>query len=97
MLPGEGSFEEGSLADAVRFVATERDITQRESEVMLLLVEGKTRRAICEELTVSPDTVKTHVRAVYRKLGVHSQQELIDRMVVEREQLVADDSASVLE
>lgn len=97
VLPGEGSFEEGSLADAVRFVATERDITQRESEVMLLLVEGKTRRAICEELTVSPDTVKTHVRAVYRKLGVHSQQELIDRMVVEREQLVADDSASVLE
>lgn len=97
VLPGEGGFEEGSLANVVRFVATERDITQRESEVMLLLVEGKTRRAICEELTVSPDTVKTHVRAVYRKLGVHSQQELIDRMVAEREQLVDDDSTPVFD
>ncbi|RDB56470.1 hypothetical protein C1879_08895 [Paraeggerthella hongkongensis] len=88
VLPGEGGFEEGSLADVVRFTATERNVTQRESEVMLLLVEGKTRRAICEELTVSPDTVKTHVRAVYRKVGVHSQQELIDRMVAERERIL---------
>ena len=57
---------------------------------MLLLAQGKTRRAICEELTVSPDTVKTHVRAIYRKLDVHSQQELIDRIVAEREHLVDD-------
>ena len=92
--PGEGGFEEGNLADVVRFVATERGVTQRESEVLLLLAEGKTRRAICEELTVSPDTVKTHVRAIYRKLSVHSQQELIDRMVAEREHLV-DDAAEV--
>ena len=92
--PGEGGFAEGNLADVVRFVATERGVTQRESEVMLLLAEGKTRRAICEELTVSPDTVKTHVRAIYRKLSVHSQQELIDRMVAEREHLV-DDAAEV--
>ena len=40
--------------------------------------------------TVSPDTVKTHVRAIYRKLNVHSQQELIDLIVAEREHLVGD-------
>ena len=56
----------------------------------LLLAQGKSRRAICEELIVSPDTVKTHVRAIYRKLDVHSQQELIDRIVAEREHLVDD-------
>lgn len=88
--PGEGGFEEGNLAGVVRFVATEHGVSQRESEVMLLLVEGKTRRAMCEELTVSPDTVKTHVRAIYRKLNVHSQQELIDRVVAEREVLGED-------
>ena len=64
-------------------------MTQRETDVMLL-AQGKTRRAICEELTVSPDTVKTHVRAIYRKLNVHSQQELIDLIVAEREYLVGD-------
>lgn len=57
---------------------------------MLLLARGESRRVICEELTVSPDTVKTHVRAIYRKLDVHSQQELIDRIVTERERLVDD-------
>lgn len=62
---------------------------------MLLLVAAKTRRAICEELTVSPDTVKTHVRAVYRKLGVHSQQELIDLVVRERESIAPDEGATV--
>lgn len=90
VLPGEGGLESGDLAGLVRFVATEREVTQRETDVMLLLAQGKTRRAICEELTVSPDTVKTHVRAIYRKLNVHSQQELIDLIVAEREHLVGD-------
>lgn len=90
VLPGEGGLVAGDLAGIVRFVATERELTQRESEVMLLLAQGKSRRAVCEELTVSPDTVKTHARAIYRKLGVHSQQELVDRIVAEREHLVDD-------
>lgn len=90
VLPGEGGLEAGDLEGVVRFMATERAVTQRETEVMLLLAQGKSRRAICEALTVSPDTVKTHVRAVYRKLDVHSQQELVDRIVAERERLVDD-------
>ncbi|MEG0989282.1 MAG: LuxR C-terminal-related transcriptional regulator, partial [Gordonibacter sp.] len=81
----------------VKFVATDREVTQRESEVMLLLSEGKTRRAICEELSVSPDTVKTHVRSIYRKLAVHSQQELVDYFAREREELAADGSEHALE
>lgn len=94
--PGEGGLEMGDMAGVVRFVATERELTQRESEVMLLLVHGRTRRAICEELTVSPDTVKTHVRAIYRKTNVHSQQELIDFVARERERLAPEEEASVL-
>lgn len=96
VLPGESSLEADDLGGVVRFMATEQGITQRETEVMALLVEGKSRREICDELTVSPDTVKTHVRSVYRKIGVHSQQELIDRVVVERDRLMLDGGAGAL-
>lgn len=96
VLPGESSFEADDLGGVVRFMATERDVTQRETEVMTLLVAGKSRREICDELTVSPDTVKTHVRSVYRKMGVHSRQELIDRVVAEKERLMLDGGAETL-
>lgn len=95
--PGESSLAAGDLAGVVKFVATEREVTQRESEVMLLLAQGKSRRAVCEALSVSPDTVKTHVRSIYRKLAVHSQQELIDCLAREREDLAADGSEQPLE
>jgi DNA-binding NarL/FixJ family response regulator len=44
-------------------------LTQRESEVLALLVAGLSNRAIAARLVVSEDTVKTHSRAIYRKLG----------------------------
>lgn len=45
-------------------------LTQRESEVLGLLVAGHTNRAIAATLVVSEDTVKTHLKGLYRKLGV---------------------------
>ena len=45
-------------------------LTQRESEVLALLVGGLSNRAIAARLVVSDDTVKTHLRGVYRKLEV---------------------------
>jgi len=45
-------------------------LTQRESEVLSLLVAGLSNRAIAGKLVVSDDTVKTHLRGLYRKLGV---------------------------
>ncbi len=45
-------------------------LTQRESEVLSLLVAGLSNRAIAAKLVVSEETVKTHSRGVYRKLGV---------------------------
>ncbi|HUJ06600.1 MAG TPA: response regulator transcription factor [Streptosporangiaceae bacterium] len=44
-------------------------LTQRESEVLALLVAGLSNRAIAARLVVSEETVKTHSRAIYRKLG----------------------------
>ena len=96
IVPGEGSIDLGGLEGVVRFMAVERGVSQRETEVMELLVQGKTRREICEALIVSPDTVKTHVRAIYRKLDVHSQQDLIDRVVAERDRLVEEPAVAPL-
>jgi DNA-binding NarL/FixJ family response regulator len=45
-------------------------LTQRESEVLSLLVAGLSNRAIAAKLVVSEETVKTHSRGIYRKLSV---------------------------
>lgn len=52
-------------------------LTARESEVFHLLAQGLNRLAIARELVISDDTVRTHMRNIYRKLDVHSQQQLI--------------------
>jgi DNA-binding NarL/FixJ family response regulator len=48
-------------------------LTQRESEVLALLVGGMSNKAIAARLVVSDDTVKTHLRGVYRKLDVNDR------------------------
>lgn len=45
-------------------------LTQRESEVLELLVAGHSNKGVAATLVVSEDTVKTHIRGLYRKLGV---------------------------
>jgi LuxR family maltose regulon positive regulatory protein len=44
--------------------------------VLHLLVAGCSNHEIARELVVSPNTVKTQVQSVYRKLNVHSRQEV---------------------
>ena len=48
----------------------DRGLTQRESEVLSLLVDGLSNKAIARQLVISDDTVKTHIRGLYRKLEV---------------------------
>ena len=45
-------------------------LTQRESEVLAHLVAGLSNRAIASKLVLGEETVKSHVRAIYRKLEV---------------------------
>ena len=44
-------------------------LTHRESEVLELLVSGHSNKGVASKLVISEDTVKTHIRSVYRKLG----------------------------
>ena len=58
-------------------VAKNYQLSERETEVLLLLAKGNNSGAIQEKLYISEGTAKTHIRHIYRKLDVHSQQELI--------------------
>lgn len=53
------------------------ELTARERDVFELAVEGHRKEEIGKRLFISPDTARTHLQRVYRKLGVHSQAELI--------------------
>jgi DNA-binding NarL/FixJ family response regulator len=53
-------------------------LTSREWEVLDLLCERKTTDTIATELFLSPETVRSHVKAIYRKLGVNSRDAAID-------------------
>jgi DNA-binding CsgD family transcriptional regulator len=66
------------LQDACEALSSRFDLTAREREVFLLLARGRNSKVIQEELCVSYNTAKAHVRHIYTKLGVHTQQSLID-------------------
>lgn len=53
-------------------------LSARENEVFLLLSRGRDRQYIHTLLYISPSTVRTHTYNIYQKMGVHSQQQLID-------------------
>lgn len=50
-------------------------LTPRESEILGLLAEGQSNKVIARNLGISDGTVKLHVKAILRKLGVHSRVE----------------------
>jgi DNA-binding NarL/FixJ family response regulator len=50
-------------------------LSQRERDVLALLVTGATNREIAAELFLGPDTVKKHASSLYRKLGVRNRTE----------------------
>ena len=64
--------------DVLQERCQEWGFTQREQEIIRLLAVGRTQPWIAESLGISENTVNTHVRRIYQKMGVHSRQELID-------------------
>ena len=53
------------------------DLTEREHEVLILMVEGLNNTQIAGRLTVSPSTIKSHVSSILAKLGVTSRTEAV--------------------
>ena len=57
-------------------ISEEYHLSERECEVLYLLATGNSGRTIQELLTISYNTVKTHMQHIYTKLGIHSRKEL---------------------
>jgi DNA-binding NarL/FixJ family response regulator len=54
-------------------------LTPREADVLELLQRGRSNGEIAETLHISIETVRTHARRIYRKLGVNTRRELVAR------------------
>ena len=65
----------GSSDFATR-IASIYKLTSREAEVLNLLLKGKSVPEISEELIVANGTTKAHINNIYKKLGIHSKEEL---------------------
>jgi two-component system response regulator NreC len=52
-------------------------LTERELEVLRLIVDGLTSREIAESLVISPNTVERHRQNIMAKLGLHNRAELV--------------------
>lgn len=73
--------EDLSFAEQRYEVAAERfGLTPRETEVFYLVLRGRSRGHIAKELVVTEETVKSHIKGIYQKAGVHTKQDLIDRV-----------------
>jgi DNA-binding NarL/FixJ family response regulator len=57
------------------------DLSEREKEILALLVKGKSYKAIASDCFISIDTVSTHVRHIYEKLHVHSKSEAVAKAI----------------
>ncbi|MBR2835942.1 MAG: hypothetical protein IKE43_09595 [Coriobacteriales bacterium] len=64
--------------DKLAFLADKYGLSPRERDILELLIRGHTFPSISDELGISLNTIRTHSRNIYRKLNIHTKQELID-------------------
>ena len=60
------------------------DLSEREKEILALLVKGKSYKTISTDCFISIDTVSTHVRHIYEKLHVHSKSEAVAKSIQQK-------------
>ena len=65
---------------SVTMKRTDAALTLRENEVLLLLAKGMNRDEIAAKLFISPETVKMHVKNLYRKLKAKNKVDALIKM-----------------
>lgn len=73
--------EEEKMARALALLSEGEMLASREREVLALVLKYQKRREIAEQLHLSENTVKTHTRNLYAKLGVANREELYARVL----------------
>ncbi|MDI9865973.1 response regulator transcription factor [Flectobacillus longus] len=59
-------------------------LTERETEILNLLVKGNSYKMIADKCGITMDTVRSHIKKIYDKLHVHSQTEAVAKAIHER-------------
>ena len=62
----------------------ESPLTPRETQILSLLADGQTYQTAARQLEISINTVRNHIRSIYRKLQVHSQGEAVSKALRSR-------------
>ena len=75
---------EGSAEPVSRVLTPEVPLTRRESDVLDELLQGQSNRAIGKNLFISEDTVKSHVKAILRKLGARDRAHAVSLVLSAR-------------
>lgn len=91
-LAGSAGQDSSSLEHALATAAQRFMLTPREIDTARLMARGRSKAVIAEMLCLSENTVRTHGRNLYAKLGVHTRQELLD-LLENLERAGADGSA----
>ena len=61
-------------------VLHEANLTEREAEILRLLIKGLSYKEIASNIFISIETLNSHIKNIYRKLNVHSRGELASRL-----------------
>ena len=83
---GGQASERNRLGVKCEEIGRQAKLTPREEEILLLVAQGKTVGQIARELYIGTNTVKTHTKHVYQKLGVHARNELLELLGVKEPQ-----------
>ena len=64
------------------------NLTEREKELLELIIQGKSNPQIANELILSIHTVKAHLESIYKKLGVHNKVQAAVYTVINVKQIL---------
>lgn len=84
-LTGTAEARAAAAADPVRVLGNGRDmLTARQRDVLRLLAEGLSNKAIAYKLGISDSTVKVHIRAIMERTGLVNRTQIVARFFEER-------------
>ena len=69
------------LTPQKRVLDNAHNLTEREREILNLLVKGNSYKMIADQCFISMDTVRSHIKKIYEKLHVHSQTEAVAKAI----------------
>ena len=70
---------------SIRGKANGYSLTPRETEILSLIAEGMSNKEMAEKLFVSPSTIKTHTKNIFKKLGVRRRMEAVNKVFGSRQ------------